>query len=217
MLYYRRNIPDKAPLHAFPYVLYLPDGYDESARDWPLVVFLHGAGERGGDLQAVCNLGLAARLKAGDAFPFIVVAPQCPENLYWGGCIESLDAFLDDRLAELRVDKSRIYLTGLSMGGMGTWLWSVYAPERFAAVAPVCGNSVSWNASRLQNTPVWAFHGDEDTTVHVEESVWMTEAVNACGGDARLTIYEGVSHDSWVQAYNDPALYTWMLSKQKSL
>ena len=107
--------PDKAPLHNFPYILYLPDGYDEDEREWPLVVYLHGAGERGRDLKTPYAYGIPQRIKDGDSFPFIFVAPQCDDPLYWAGCIESLDAFLDDRLRELRVDRHRIYLTGASM------------------------------------------------------------------------------------------------------
>ena len=168
-------------------------------------------------MEALYCHSLPYRLKEGASFPFIMVAPQCAEPLFWGGCIESLDAFLDDRLAELRVDQSRIYLTGISMGGMGTWLWSVYAPERFAAIAPVCGIGLPWYAERLTAMPIWAFHGDRDSVIRVEESIWMTEAIRMQGGSPRLTIYEGVDHDSWVRAYNDPELYDWMLSQHKAL
>ena len=207
--------PDKAPLHNFPYILYLPDGYDEDEREWPLVVYLHGAGERGRDLKTPYAYGIPQRIKDGDSFPFIFVAPQCDDPLYWAGCIESLDAFLDDRLRELRVDRQRIYLTGASMGGMGTWMWGVASPERFAALAPLCGIGVPWYAFRLKDTPVWAFHGDQDGVIRVEESIWMTEAVNRFGGNARLTVYEGVGHDCWLQAYHDPELYEWMLAQRK--
>lgn len=113
------------------------------------------------------------------------------------------------------MDRRRIYLTGASMGGMGTWMWGVASPERFAALAPLCGIGVPWYAFRLKDTPVWAFHGDQDGVIRVEESIWMTEAVNRFGGNARLTVYEGVGHDCWLQAYHDPELYEWMLAQRK--
>lgn len=194
-------------------LVYLPKGYDENAgKKWPLVVYLHGAGERGDNLDVVACNGLAQRIRDGEEFPFVLVAPQCPDNTQWVVHVDALNLFLDDMLQKLNVDENRVYLTGLSMGGMGTWFWAMESPERFAAIVPVCGMAPAWNAASLKNVPVWAFHGEVDGVIPVRESIDMVEAINAAGGSAKLTVYEGVNHDSWVQAYGEKELYTWLLS-----
>ena len=201
---------------SFPYVLALPQDYDALPdKRWPLVVMLHGAGERGDDYDVLCRHGFLRRAAAGEEFPFLLAAPQCPADKYWGGYIESLNDFLDGLLDRLRGDADRVYLTGLSMGGTGTWLWAMANPERFAAIAPVCGTGICWYGEALRQVPVWCFHGDKDDTVPLDESVRMVERVNERGGSARLTVFEGVGHDSWERAYAGSALVDWLLSHRK--
>ena len=141
-----------------------------------------------------------------------MVGPQCQKEHYWGSYIESLNRFLDYTIEENAVDTSRIYLTGLSMGGTGTWLWGLGSPERFAAIAPVCGTGVCWFGFMLKNTPVWAFHGDQDDIVPVDESVRMVSKVIAEGGNAKLSLLHGVWHEAWVEAYKGRTLLEWFLS-----
>ena len=198
------------------YLLYLSPDHDSQAA-WPLILFLHGRGERGSDLEQVKLHGLPRRIADGDDFPFVIVAPQCPAGSYWTLELEALNALLDDVLARYRVDPSRVYLTGLSMGGAGTWYMAGRYPERFAAIAPICGSGLRWIAQeRLHDVPTWVFHGDADPTVPISESQTMVACLKEAGGDVRFTIYPGVGHDSWTQTYNNPALYEWFLSHQRA-
>jgi predicted peptidase len=196
------------------YLLYLPPDYD-AQESWPLILFLHGRGERGDDLELVKKYGLPAKLENGEHLPFIILAPQCPAGSYWTEELDGLNALLDDAIANLKVDTRRIYLTGLSMGGGGTWFMAGRYPERFAAIAPICGTGIRWIAQeRLRDVPVWVFHGDADPVVPVEQSQMMVEALKAAGGNVRFTVYPGVDHDSWTLTYNNPELYDWFLSHQ---
>ena len=206
----------QAPLNltSLSYLEYLPKGYG-SGEKFPLVIFLHGAGERGDDPELVAKHGWLMHIREdGAQYPFILLAPQCPKGKYWGNFIESLNAFLTDALQRYDADPSRVYLTGLSMGGTGTWLWSMANPERFAAVIPVCGTGVYWYGEQYAHKPVWVFHGEADPTVPVTESINMVQSIRKRGGDPRLTIYPGVGHNSWKQAYSDPALLAWMLEQK---
>lgn len=194
---------------SLPYTVYLPENYSPENK-YPLVVFLHGAGERGETLEGTTRFGFLQQAKAGKSFPFIIVAPLCPQERYWGNYLESLNDFLDEVLATYAVDPVRVYLTGLSMGGTGTWQWLMANPERFAAAAPVCGSGVYWYASRIAQKPIWIFHGAEDTTVLLEESLNMYRALLKSGGHPKLTIYETVNHNAWDYAYTDE-LAQWFL------
>jgi len=194
------------------YLLSVPEGYDDDPEArWPLVVFLHGAGERGDDLSKAGVHGPPKAVAEGASFPFILVAPQCPADEWWTD--QPVLELIDHLEESFRVDASRIYLTGLSMGGYGTWHFATAAPHRFAAVAPVCGGGVPYQMRRIPHLPVWAFHGDEDRAVPVEESVRLVEALRRHGNEsAKLTLYEGVGHDSWTETYANPELYEWLLS-----
>lgn len=199
----------------FGYVKYLPKDYDET-KTYPLVFFLHGAGERGEDLDIAMRHGYMKYVReSGQEYPFIFIAPQCPEDKYWGCFTESLLAFLDDIIATLPVDKRRVYLTGLSMGGTGTWMLAMACPEKFAAIAPICGTGIYWNGGALVRTPIFMYHGDCDTVVPISESIHMLQAVNSRGGNAKLHICYGVGHDAWETAYGSDALMNWMLAQQK--
>ncbi len=194
------------------FLLYLPDGYEENeSRKWPLVVFLHGAGERGDDLSKVAIHGPPKKVAAGESFPFILASPQCPADSWWTD--EPVLELFDHLEKTYRVDKSRVYLTGLSMGGYGTWHFGTKQPERFAALAPVCGGGVPYRMRWIKQKPVWAFHGAKDTAVPLDESERLiTQLQGMKNQNARLTVYPEAGHDSWTEAYNTPELYTWLLS-----
>lgn len=200
----------------FGYVQYLPKNYDP-AKKYPLIFFLHGSGERGNDLDLAMRHGYMKYVREeGKEYPFIFVAPQCPSDKYWGCFTESLLAFLNCITETLAVDKNRVYLTGMSMGGTGTWMLAMADPERFAAIAPVCGTGICWNAGAVTEIPVYMYHGDCDTVVPIEESIHMCKAVNSHGGNARLQICYGVEHSCWDKAYGEDELWQWMLSQRRS-
>jgi predicted peptidase len=195
--------------------LYLPRGYDQpAAPKWPLIVFLHGSGERGDDIERVKLHGPPKVVQGKPDFPFIVVSPQAKAGQRWDTA--RLNALLDDLLERLPIDPQRIYLTGLSLGGHGTWKWAAELPGRFAAIAPVCGVGEVASACKLKDVPVWAFHGDADSVVPFAASQSMVQALRGCGGEVRFTAYPGVDHDSWTATYDNPALYEWFLQHRRS-
>ncbi|MBN1360792.1 MAG: prolyl oligopeptidase family serine peptidase [Sedimentisphaerales bacterium] len=198
------------------YLLYLPQGYGEKDQKWPLMMFLHGAGERGSNLELVKKHGPPKLIEQGQDLPFIVVSPQCPSGEWWPEKTETLVALLDEVQSKYAVDPNRVYLTGLSMGGYGTWALACAHPERFAAIVPVCGGGQRHLARRLANVPVWAFHGAKDPVVPLAESQVMAEAVTRAGGQAKLTVYPDAQHDSWTVTYENPELYDWLLSHKRA-
>lgn len=197
------------------YWLYLPKDYANENEKWPLMIFLHGAGERGSDINRVKLHGPPKLIEAGRDFEFIIASPQCPANQWWTNRVEHVMALIDEIVDTYQVDENRIYLTGLSMGGFGTWTIASVYPERFAAIAPICGGGQPYLAGSLKNVPVWAFHGADDPVVPLRRSQEMVEAVNRTGGTAKLTVYPGVQHDSWTETYNNDKLYEWLLSHSK--
>lgn len=196
------------------YLIYLPKDYG-SIKRWPLMVFLHGVGERGSDLNKLKLHGPAKLIEQGKEYPFIVVSIQCPGDKWWPYITEHVAALIDNVIESYDVDADRVYLTGLSMGGYGTWAVAGTYPDRFAAIAPICGGGEKFVAFSMKNVPVWAFHGDADPVVPVQRSVEMIETVKQIGGDAKLTIYPGVGHDAWTQTYNNDELYEWLLSHSR--
>ena len=198
------------------YLLFLPKGYDAKPKQkWPLILFLHGAGERGDDLDLVKKHGIAKIVDQREDFPFVAVSPQCPGTSWWPSELESLNALLDEITAKYAVDTDRIYLTGLSMGGYGTWHLATAYPERFAAIAPICGGGDPKKACALKDLPVWAFHGAKDPVVSPEQSKAMVDALKDCGGDVQLTIYPEAAHDAWTETYDNPKLYEWFLKHRR--
>ena len=195
------------------YLLYLPAEYGEKDKLWPMILFLHGAGERGDNLDLVKKHGPPKLIEEGKKFPFIIVSPQCPADQWWSP--EVLISLLDELVGAYKVDTARIYLTGLSMGGYGTWDLASLYPERFAAIAPICGGGRRAMAFRLRDIPVWAFHGGKDPVVPLRESEEMVQAIKAAGGTAKLTVYPEASHDSWTVTYNNQELYDWFLGYRK--
>lgn len=226
----------KTGLH-YNYMLYLPASYVENDPP-PLLLFLHGAGERGSDLSLTAvhgplklasNTRLLERRFEWTEFPFVVAAPQCPAGEWWLN--EHLIEVMNDVLQKVKVDQSRMYMTGLSMGGFGTWSFASEYPDFFAAIVPICGSgdAPGWSGLRnytqmdipkakieqLVGIPVWAFHGESDPVVNIEEQRKTIEEVRALGGEAEFTTYPGVGHDSWTTTYNNKEVYEWLLSHKK--
>jgi predicted peptidase len=196
------------------YLEALPAGYDGDAQKrWPLVIFLHGSGERGDDLKKVAKHGPTKLVEQGREFPFILLSPQCPAGQWWDTA--ALDAWLDAVSKKYRVDSRRIYLTGLSMGGYATWDWAQRKPERFAAILPICGGGDPTQAAKLKSLPVWAFHGAKDPTVAVTKTEAMIAAIREAGGEPKVTIYPEALHDSWTETYANDDVYTWMLEQKR--
>lgn len=206
------------------YLLYLPTEYagTNNRQPWPLMLFLHGSGERGTNVHKVAVHGPPKLTKQGTNLPFIVASPQCPSGERWQE--DSLLALLDDIIANYRVDTNRVYLTGLSMGGYGAWSLAARHPERFAAVAPICGGGevidvLLANRSKtsgIRKLAIWAFHGAKDPLVPLSESERMVDAFKKTGcSEVELTVYPEAGHDSWTQAYENPKLFEWFLKHSR--
>lgn len=204
---------------SLPYLKYTPKEAP-SEEGYPLVVFMHGYGERGpsdgSEVDLVAKHGPFKHIAAGTEYPVMMVAPQCPNTNFWPSYVESMNRFLDHVIAENKIDTDRIYLTGLSMGGTATWLWGMGSRERFAALAPVCGEGITWHGSSLAKMPIWAFHGDIDETVNPHESLEMVSRINKRGGNAKLTLLTGVKHNAWTYAYSGSDLVEWFLTHRLS-
>ena len=198
-----------------PHLLFLPKDYAKnSAQQWPLILFLHGAGERGDDLEKIRRFGLPQLIEKQPDFPFIVVSPQCPAGTYWPRMVDDLNDMIERILEQYRVDRGRVYLTGMSMGGYGTFYLAMAHPEKFAALAPICGGDPS-KVSRIKHLPIWVFHGAQDNVVPIEESEIMVSALRKAGANVMFTVYPHAGHDSWTETYNNSELYEWFLRHQK--
>jgi predicted peptidase len=196
----------------FDYLLFLPRDYAKSRKRWPLMLFLHGAGEAGTNVERLKVLGPPMIVESQPDFPFILVSPQSPVR-HWDP--EKLNAFLDYVIRKYRVDKDRVYLTGASMGGSGTWALAAAQPEKFAAIVPVCGSGNPADAARLARLPIWVFQGAKDPVVHLARAQAMVEAVKAAGGNVKFTVYPDAGHNVWTRAYADPELYRWLLEQKR--
>ena len=196
------------------YLLYLPDGYlNDTIKKWPLLIFLHGSGESGTELNKVKVHGPPKLIEQGKKFPFIVVSPQAPPNTGWKA--EILKGMLDDLKRKYRVDNDRVYLTGLSMGGFGTWDLSQKFPDEFAAIAPICGGGDDSRVWKLRHMPVWCFHGAKDDVVLPAQSQKMVDALKKYNSNVRFTLYPDANHNSWDLSYDNDSLYTWLLTQKK--
>lgn len=196
------------------YLLYLPEGYNkDTITRFPLMIFLHGSGESGDDLAKVKVHGPPKLIEQGKKFPFIIVSPQAPPMTGWQ--TEVLIGMLADIKKKYRVDNDRVYLTGLSMGGFGTWNWAEKTPGEFAAIAPICGGGDASQTWKLRHMPVWCFHGAKDDVVPVSSSQKMVDSLKKYNPSVKFTIYPEANHNSWDTTYNNEALYSWLLSQKK--
>lgn len=191
------------------YLLYLPKDY-EAKDKLPLLLFLHGAGERGSDLNLVKKNGPPRLIEEGKDFPLVVVSPQCPVNERWN--TNTLIALIDEIIANYKIDADRIYVTGLSMGGNGTWRLASEIPERLAAVIPICGWGDPFAVCMMGKLPVWTFHGAKDVVVPIGSTDMLVEQLKRCGGNVEYTIYPEANHDSWTETYDNQKIYEWLLS-----
>ncbi|MBN2294444.1 MAG: prolyl oligopeptidase family serine peptidase [Pirellulales bacterium] len=214
-----------------PYRLLVPAGYDKAKGPSPLLIFLHGAGERGADNRAQLIHGKSFMRRAAAEYGCIVLVPQCPRNMTWAsrhwtetdhGLVKEpsqpmrlLLALIEKVQKQYRIDPDRIYVTGLSMGGYGTWEMIQREPKRFAAAVPICGGGDEARAERIKAVPIWAFHGDKDGAVPVARTRDMIAAIKKAGGKPKYTEYPGVRHMSWVPAFKDPDLLKWICSQKR--
>jgi predicted peptidase len=220
----------------YKYQVFVPSNWSKKVK-WPVILFLHGYGEEGDDGLVQTEVGLATAIRNHvDRFPFVVTFPQCRKQDWWTSPAMETQALkaLDQTLKEFKGDPQRVYLTGLSMGGYGTWALGSQNPGRFAALVPICGgirlppghdipnasdtddstDPYTAVARKIGKTPVWVFHGDADDRVPVTESRQMVEALKAAGGNVRYTEYPDVKHDSWNKAYDEPELFPWLLAQK---
>lgn len=219
---------------AMHYLLFVPKDYRGEGKKWPVILFLHGVGECGnGDLARVKTHGPPKIAESRSDFPFIVISPQLPlPKEYKPGkqySYKQLHEIVDDAwkpeplkklvdfvMSKLNVDRDRFYVTGLSMGGYGTWRFAAAYPKRVAAAVPICGGGEpDAMAKPLCQVPIWAFHGGKDPVVLLEESQKMVDAVKRAGGNVQLTVYPEATHDSWTATYNNPKVFEWMLSHSR--
>ena len=196
------------------YLIRYPKQYQKGDR-CPVILALHGAGSRGRDIELLYDQRILLAAERDEAFPFVIVMPQCNQNT-WFDHFETLKDFAAKIAGEPFTDPARYYLVGVSMGAYATWQLAMSMPELFAAIIPICGGGMYWNASRLVNVPVWAFHGEKDPTVFVEESIKMVQAVNKAGGKAELTLYPEHGHDVWTDTFRNPRTFEWLLEHKNS-
>ncbi len=198
------------------YYLYYPQGYESNLeKEFPLLLFLHGGGESGDSLQSIKRNGPPKLIVEGKQFPFLILAPQNPYKRKWWN-VRAVNQLLDSIVLNNRVDRRRIYLTGLSRGGGAAWEMAVQYPEKFAAMAVVCGMTpVPYAAWIDKKMPIWVFHGEEDKSIPISESEDMVNALKKMGYDVRFTRYPGVGHNSWIQAYNTDELYDWFMEQKR--
>jgi predicted peptidase len=200
-----------------PYVVFVPHDYD-GTKEFPIILFLHGAGETKGGTKQPVEVGIGTAIKKNEkSFPCIVVIPQSEKRTWQAASDDGKRAIaiLDATVKELKVDKKRQYLSGLSMGGYGTWSNAAAYPDRWAAIVPVCGGGNPKDADKIKSIPCWNFHGDADTAVPVAKSREMIEALKKAGGEPKYTEYPKVGHNSWDAAYAEKELFPWLLQQSK--
>ncbi|MFC2083592.1 prolyl oligopeptidase family serine peptidase [Bacteroidota bacterium] len=205
----------------YDYLLYLPKSYSEdSLKNWPLIIFLHGASLRGNDLEKIKKFGIPNLIEQGKKFPFLIISPQLPTKKRW-----STDNWLDTLFVEVtvkyRIDPDRIYLTGLSLGGEGTWHIAEKYSDKFAAIAPICGRTsyipdIREEVNKIKHLPIWVFHGAKDRVIPIEESETMVKLLRKYNSNVKFTVYQDLGHgETHKKAYNDEELYIWFLSKNR--
>lgn len=211
MFYEKKFISKK---HLGEYLNFLEyNPFDDKTKK-PLLIYIHGAGSRGDALSKMANVGPIKELNSGRNIDAIIIAPQCHSDT-WFDSFSVLTEFIEDYKIRENVDKSRVYIAGVSMGAYATWQICMSHPDWFAAAVPVCGGGMYWNAARLKNLPIWAFHGALDNVVFAEESIKMVSAINENGGNAKLTIFSHDSHNSWDNAFSNDELWQWLFEQKR--
>jgi predicted peptidase len=196
------------------YLLFLPSDYGKDPeKKWPVILFLHGSGERGDNLDLVKLHGPPKIVEQKKDFPFVVISPQCPAGKWWDPT--TVVAVLDEVIEKYQVDPDRVYLTGLSMGGFGTWETALAYPDRFAAIAPICGRGNPYRALEIKHIPTWVFHGAKDPAVPISAAEEMVGTLKQAGCDVRFTRYPEAAHDSWTVTYAHRSLYDWFLKHKR--
>lgn len=198
---------------SFNYLLSLPDVTTEERL--PLIVFLHGSGERGDDLERLKRHGIPKYYERLRKLPVITLSPQCEEGKVWVTQVYELKNLIDKIVREYPVDRKRIALTGLSMGGFGAWELAMDFPDCFSCLVPICGGGTAWRAALLKEIPIRAFHGAKDEDVNCFYSQDMVNSVNAAGGYAELTVYPDLHHNSWAAAYENTDVIDWMIRQKR--
>ncbi|MBW8244187.1 prolyl oligopeptidase family serine peptidase [Muricauda oceani] len=198
------------------YYLYYPEDYfDSQSKEFGLLLFLHGGGESGRNVEEIKDTGPPKMLVEGKQFPFLILAPQNPHAKKWWNT-DAVVQLLDSVVQNNRVDKNRIYLSGLSRGGSASWELATQFPDKFAAMAVVCGMAPLPYAHWIdKNMPIWVFHGDQDDVIHVKESDDMVKKLREMGHNIRYTRYNGVGHNVWDRAYTTDSLYTWLAAQKR--
>lgn len=191
------------------YLLYLPKDYEKNGRLWPVIVYLHGASVRGNNIDRIKRYGLPMLLDKKEDFPFIVISPQCPKGRYWDP--EEIISLLDEVSAEYPVDSERVYLTGVSLGGHGTWAVANKYPTRFAAIAPLCGRCDTLWAKNLKDVPAWVFHGAKDRKCPIRYSENLVNSIMSEGGEVKFTVYPKSGHRIDTETYSNNELYEWFM------
>jgi predicted peptidase len=195
----------------FDYLLYLPPGYEKGDKSWPLVLFLHGKGDK---IERLKRAGLPRRVEQKKE-AFVLVAPQQSGKKGWSAV--ALGALLDDVVANHKVDKDRIYVTGLSMGGFGTWSLAAAFPDKFAAIIPICGGGNPVNAKKIKDLPIWVFHGAKDQVVPASRSEAMVKALKDAGAEnVKFTLYPNAGHDAWTATYSNQEVWDWLLKQKRA-
>lgn len=195
------------------FLLFLPRGYEATTALWPVMFFLHGSGERGSDIEKLKLQGPPQLSDRNPDFPFVLVSPQLDEDTVWNP--HDLHALLGELQKRLRIDPERVVVTGLSLGGGGTWSWAAHYPNDIAAAVPVAGYGEDDHAVRMKSVPVRAYHGSADTVVPILEHRRMVDALRSAGGQVDFIVFPGVGHDAWNRAYADPELLPWMLAQRR--
>ena len=197
------------------YYLYFPEDYNDKTDDFPLLLFLHGGGEAGADIESLQINGPPKMIVEGKEFPFLILAPQLPyKRRFWN--TNAIMQLLENIISDHRIDRRRIYLTGLSRGGTAAWELAAQYPDTFAALAVVCGMTPLPYASWIdKNMPIWVFHGEEDKVISISESEAMVSKLQDMGYEVSFTKYPNVGHDSWTLAYNNEELYNWLIKQKR--
>ncbi|NIY94424.1 prolyl oligopeptidase family serine peptidase [Vibrio diazotrophicus] len=192
------------------FFVYLPKEYNERDDKWPLIVSLHGSGERGTDLELLKKEGIPKLIEEGADFPFVMVFPQCEAFSAWDP--DRIKLLVEELVDSYHIDQSRLYLTGYSLGGYGTWATAIKYPELFAAIAPICGFALLNDVVRLSSIPVWTFNGENDEVMPYKVTEEIANIINKSGGDAKFTLYVDTGHNCWDETYRNEELYTWFMS-----